>query len=184
MTVFFVIGGIGIVLLVVALVLGDVMEGVFGFDGIDSIGALDSDIFSTAGVAGLLGGFGFGGAIGLATTGMMAAAIGIGLVVGIALGWMAGKLTGLLRKQGTDVAPSTNSLIGVEALVITAVPEQGYGQIRVRHGGHTYTLNAKAPVALDTGARVWVSGVLSATSVEVMPVDALGAGGTTPALDI
>lgn len=177
MITFFVIGGIGIVLLLVALFVGDVLEGALGFDGMDSLNALDSDVFSTAGIAGLLGGFGFGGAIGLATSGSMLVAIVVGLVVGVLMGWGAGKLTRLLRRQGADAAPSTNALIGVEALVITAVPEDGYGQVRLRHGGHTYTLNAKAPVALDAGARVWVSGVLSATSVEVLPVDALGSAG-------
>lgn len=179
MTVFFVIGGVGIVLLLLALIVGDVLEGALGFDGIDSLNALDSDIFSTAGVAGLLGGFGFAGAIGLALTDMMWVAIAVGLVIGVLLGWMAGKLTALLRQQGSGVAPRTHSLIGVEALVITAVPESGYGQVRLRHGGHTYTLNARAPVALDAGSRVWISGVLSATSVEVMPVDVLGGGATS-----
>lgn len=173
MTTFFVIGGIGILLLLVALLAGDVFEGVLGFDGAD---ALDSDILSTAGIAGLLGGFGFAGAIGLAVTGSMLLAIIIGLLVGFLMGWGTGKLTKLLRSQGADVAPSTHSLIGVEALVITAVPVDGYGQVRLSHGGHTITLNAKSPVPLDSGARVWVSGVLSATSVEVMPVDALGGG--------
>ncbi len=180
MTVFFVIGGIGIVLLLVALLVGDVLAGALGFDGIDSLNALDSDLFSTAGIAGLLGGFGFAGAIGLATTGIMMVAIVAGLVVGGGLGWMAGRLTRMLRRQGSDGAPNTSALIGLEAQVITAVPDGGYGQVRLRHGGHTYTLNAKAPVSLDAGSRVWVSGVLSATSVEVLPVDALG-GGTRPA---
>lgn len=174
MTVFFVIGGVGIALLLVALLVGDVLDGALGLDGIDAIHALDSDLFSTAGIAGLLGGFGFGGALGLATTDVMLIAIGIGLAVGFALAWGAGRLTRLLRRQGSDIAPSTHSLVGVEALVITAVPENGYGQVRLRHGGHTYTLNAKAPITLDAGSRVWISGVLSATSVEVRPVDALG----------
>ena len=184
MTVFFVIGGIGITLLLVALFVGDVLEGALGFDGIDSLNALDSDLFSTAGIAGLLGGFGFAGAIGLVTTGSMLVAIIAGLVTGIALGWMAGKLTRVLRRQGSDVAPNTSALIGLEAHVITAVPDGGYGQVRLRHAGHTYTLNAKAPVALDAGSRVWISGVLSATSVEVLPVDALGGGSRPAALDV
>ncbi len=183
MTVFFVIGGVGIVLLLVALLVGDVLEGALGFDGIDSLNALDNDLFSTAGIAGLLGGFGFGAALGLALTDLMAVAIPVGLVVGVLLGWFAGKLTGLLRKQGSEVAPSTASLVGVEALVITAVPETGYGQVRLRHQGHTYTLNAKAPVALDAGTRVWISGVLSATSVEVSPVDVVGPGGRAASLE-
>ena len=183
MTVFFVIGGVGIVLLLLALLVGDVLEGALGFDGIDSLNALDSDVFSTAGIAGLLGGFGFGGALGLALTDTVWVAILVGLVVGTLLGWMAGKLTGLLRRQGSGAAPRTNSLIGVEALVITAIPDDGYGQVRLRQDGHTHTLNAKAPVALDAGTRVWISGVLSATSVEVMPVDLLGGGGASPMLD-
>lgn len=66
MTVFFVIGGIGIVLLVLALLLGDLLESVFSFDALDGLDALDTDVLSTAGIAGLLGGFGFGGALGLA----------------------------------------------------------------------------------------------------------------------
>lgn len=182
MTVFFVIGGIGVALLLVALLVGDILDGALGFDGIDSLQGLDSDLLSTAGVAGLLGGFGFGGAIGLALTGSMLVAILVGLMLGFLLGWGAGKLTHLLRSQGADVAPSTSSLIGVEAQVITAVPEEGYGQVRVSHRGHTYTLNAKAPVALDSGTRVWISGVLSATSVEVLPVDALGGNAQPGAL--
>ena len=73
---------------------------------------------------------------------------------------------------------------GAEALVITAIPENGYGQIRLRYGGHTHTLNAKGPVELDAGTRVWISGVLSATSVEVRPVDALGSAGQPGVLDM
>ena len=186
MTTFFVIGGIGIVLLVVALVVGDILEGALDFDGmfdLDALAGFDSDIFSTAGIAGLLGGFGFGGAIGLALTDIVWAAIAVGLVVGVALGWMAGKLTSLLRKQGSDVAPNTNSLVGAEALVITAVPESGYGQIRVNYQGHTHTLNARSPIPLDADTRVWVSQVLSATSVEVRPTDALP-GATAGELEV
>ncbi len=184
MTIFFAIGGIGIALLLVALFVGDVLDGALGLDGFAHLDALDSDVFSTAGVAGLLGGFGFGGAIGLELTGLMPIAIGVGLVVGVLLGWGAGRLTGLLRRQGTDVAPSTASLIGAEAQVITAIPEGGYGQIRLQYGGHTHTLNAKGPVALDAGTRVWICGVLSATSVEVLPVDALGSAGPSGVLEV
>lgn len=185
MTVFWIIGGVGIALLLLALFVGDVLEGALGLDGVPIFDALDSDIFSTAGIAGLLGGFGFGGAIGLELFGhQMAIAIAIGVVVGVLLGWGAGKLTGLFRNQGSDVAPSTASLIGAEALVLTAIPEGGYGQIRLQYGGHTHTLNAKGPVALDAGTRVWISGVLSATSVEVRPVDALGSAGGSGVLDI
>ena len=96
MTVFFVIGGVGIALLLLALLIGDVLDGALGLDGLEGFNALDADVFSTAGIAGLLGGFGFAGAIGLELTGLMPVAIVLGLVVGALLGWGAGKLTALL----------------------------------------------------------------------------------------
>ncbi|GAA2182716.1 hypothetical protein GCM10009785_23190 [Brooklawnia cerclae] len=170
MTVLLIIGAAGIVLLLLALFVGDVLEGGLG---VDAVAGFDSDVFSTAGVAGLLGGFGFGGALGLELSGLMWVGVVVGVVVGVLLGWGAGRLTRLLRRQGSDVALNTSSLVGVEALVLTAIPEEGYGQVRLSHGGHTVTLNAKAPIPLEVGTRVWVSGVLSATSVEVLPVDAL-----------
>ncbi|MFV0407749.1 MAG: hypothetical protein ACK5LN_13175 [Propioniciclava sp.] len=169
MIVFYIIGGIGIGLLVLALVIGEVLDGLLGFDGIDSIAALDSDLFSTAGIAGLLGGFGFGGALGLALSDSMPVGIVVGVAIGIALGFGAGKLTQVLRRQGSGEAPSTETLVGREARVITAIPSDGYGQVRLTDGAHTRTLNAKSPVALESGARVWVSGVLTPTSVEVRP---------------
>ena len=179
MTTFLVIGAAGIVLLVMALVVGDLLEGLLN---IDSLAGLDSDVFSTAGVAGLLGGFGFGAAIGLAATGAMVVAIVLGLVIGIGLAWGAGRLTAVLRRQGSGAAPSIRSLVGVEALVITAVPESGLGQVRASYQGHTLTLNARASTALAAGTRVWISQVFSPTSVEVRPLDEL-LGGPRPALE-
>lgn len=171
MTVFFLIGGVGIALLLLALFVGDVLDGALGFDGIDSLGALGSDLFSTAGIAGLLGGFGFGGALGLALTDSMVVALVVGITVGVLLGLGAGKLTQILRRQGGGAAPRTDSLIGLEVQVVTAIPAGGYGQVRLTTSGHTHTLNAKSAVELDGGSRAWVAAVLTPTSVEVRPVD-------------
>ena len=49
MTVFFVIGGVGIALLLLALLIGDVLDGALGLDGLEGFNALDADVFSTAG---------------------------------------------------------------------------------------------------------------------------------------
>lgn len=168
MTAFLVIGGLGIVLLVVALLAGEVLD---GFLNIDAVAGLDSDIFSTAGVAGLLGGFGFAGAIGLGLTDLMWVAILLGAVVGIGLAWGAGKLTGILRRQEADPVPTTGSLIGLAAHVVTAIPADGYGQVRVSAHGHTHTLNARCDQDVSTGQQVWIIQVLSATSVGVSTSD-------------
>lgn len=171
MTTFLVIGGIGVVLMVVTLVLGEILDGLLEFD---FAAGLESDVFSTGGIAGLLGGVGFGGVIGLSISNSMIIAIVVGIVVGLLLAFMAGRLTGWLRRQSSAGTHSTQSLVGVEAQVLTAIPADGYGQIRVRRSGHTYTLNAKSSLPLEQGTRVWIAGVLSATSVEVRPVDLVG----------
>lgn len=167
MTVFLVIGGAGIALLVLALVIGDVLDGMF-----DSVeGLLDSDIFSTAGLAGLFGGFGFGGAIGLGVTGVMLVAIITGLLLGAGLAFGATWLTRMLRNQSNSHTVSTNSIVGSSAQVITAIPDGGYGQIRLSHNGHLLTFSARSAVPLPPGTRVWVSEVISATAVTVQTID-------------
>ena len=56
MTAFLIIGAVGVVLVVVALLIGDVLDGAFHLD------ALDSDLFSLSSLAAFVGAFGFGGA--------------------------------------------------------------------------------------------------------------------------
>ncbi|HSN42888.1 MAG TPA: hypothetical protein VLR88_02385, partial [Propionibacteriaceae bacterium] len=60
MTTFLIIGGVGIVLVALTLILGDVADGVLGLD------ALDNDLFSISSLAAFIGAFGFGGALSLA----------------------------------------------------------------------------------------------------------------------
>ena len=55
MTAFLVIGGIGVVLLLVSLVLGDLLEGVFS--------GLGGDLLSGAALSGFVGAFGFTAAL-------------------------------------------------------------------------------------------------------------------------
>lgn len=101
----------------------------------------------------------------------MLVGIVVGVVVGVTLGLGAGKLTQILRRQGSGEAPKTDSLVGLEVQVVTAIPAGGYGQVRLTTAGHTHTLNAKSAVELDAGSRAWVAAVLTPTSVEVRPVD-------------
>lgn len=162
--VFWVLGVIGIVILLVALTVGEVVDGFLGLDGVD---LLDSEIFSTAGVAGLLGGFGFTAAIVSSVTGHTPTAVVAGLGVGVGLAWGAGRLTRVLRSQANEVRHSTSSLMGVEGVVITQIPEEGYGQVRLTADGHRPVLNARSMTQLAPGARIRVIAVLSPTAVEV-----------------
>lgn len=169
MLIFWVLGVIGIVILLLALTLGEVIDGFLGLDGVDM---LDSDIFSTAGIAGLLGGFGFTAAIVSSLTEHTVAAIVVGLVVGVGLAWAAGRLTRALRSQSSEVRHSTASLVGAEGTVITEIPADGYGQVRLSADGHRPVLNARSVIQLPPGTRVRVVGVLSPTAVEVREAQA------------
>lgn len=160
MTFFLVVGGVGIVLLLIALVLGDIFGG-------HELGILDSDVFSTAAVAGFLGAFGFGGAATLSIVGVTFIAVLVGIALGLAFGWGAVKLTRAFKSAEKSDAFSTNQLIGADAVVITDIPADGYGEIRLSARGHVTKLNARAETPIPAGSRVWVSGVLTATAVEV-----------------
>ncbi|WP_316669362.1 hypothetical protein [uncultured Propionibacterium sp.] len=173
MTTFLIIGGAGVVLLGIALVVGDVLDGVLG----SAEGLFDSDVFSTAGLAGLVGGFGFGGAIGLGVSGLTPVGVLTGLLLGIALAYGSTRLTRVLRHQGSSNTVRTDSLVGSEASVITAIPADGYGQVRLSHNGHLVTISACSTTAIGAGERVWISEVLTPTAVGVEPIDALPAAG-------
>lgn len=171
---FLVIGGIGLAVLVVALVVGDVLDlgGPLG-------GLLESDVFSIASLSAFTGAFGFGGAIAQELSSTLWVSIPVGVVMGLLFSWFTVWFTRKLKNSRTDANVNTSALVGHEALVLTAIPEGGYGQVRLRVAGHQLTYSAKAPVAIDGGTRVWITNVLSATAVEVRPTDALGAADDT-----
>ncbi|GAA1396330.1 hypothetical protein [Luteococcus peritonei] len=168
MTGFLLVGALGIVLLVLSLLLGDLLDGLH-------LGVLDSEFFSTAALAGFIGAFGFTGALLLDLLHSQPIAIGGGLAAGLAIGALVGWATGRLKNQGEGGVPSTSSLRGAQGVVISAVPAAGYGEVRIHAGGHPLKINARCEQPLGEGTRVWVSDVLSATAVEVRPVEALEA---------
>lgn len=103
MTTFLIIGAVGLGLLLVSLVIGDLLDGFLG-------GLLDwlaSDSYSTAALAGFVSAFGFGGAIahGPLDLGLLPSIL-IGSVVGALFAWFALWLTRLLKDDQTDAAPS------------------------------------------------------------------------------
>ena len=162
MTIFLILGIAGLALLAVSLLLGDVFDGM--------LDALAGDIFSSAVIGGFLAAFGFGAALVQGLDGPLPLTLGVGAVAGLAAAWFASWLTRLIRGGGSDAAVSTADTLGREAQVVTGIPEQGYGVVRVRVGGHALQLNARAEQPIEPGAEVYVTGVLSPTAVAVAPV--------------
>lgn len=159
MLAFMVIGGIGIALLLVSLVAGEVFDGM-----LEGVGG---DLLSGAAIAGFLAAFGFVGALTLDATGSNGVAIGAGLGAGVLIGGLAGWGTKALSKGGDEANVRSSSLAGREGTVISAIPADGFGTVSVVVAGHITQLNARAPEPMPAGTGVTVTAVLSPTAVQV-----------------
>ncbi|CAI9408284.1 NfeD family protein [Aestuariimicrobium sp. T2.26MG-19.2B] len=164
--VFLVVGGIGAAILVLSLVLGDFLQ-----IGDHLGGLLDSDLVSSAAIAAFLGVFGFVGWGVRSATGSTWLAIPVGVVAGLMVGWLLGRLTRALDRNDPTASLNTSSLVGLNATVISDIPSSGFGEVRVNAAGHPLKLNARADGPLPRGTQVWVAGVVSATAVEVRTTD-------------
>jgi len=158
-SVFLILGIVGILVLLVSLILGDLLDSALHFDG------LDSEVFSTSVIAAFTGAFGFGGVAVHEFTDSLWLASVVGLVTGSLAGWGAVALTRWLKRSESGQAPRNDHLLGAEGRVITDIPMGGLGEIRV--GTHKYA--ARAQLSIPAGTSVWISGVLSPTAVEVRP---------------
>ena len=161
--VFLLIGAAGVGVLVLALIGTELLH--FGHANVDGPA-------STEAVAGFAGAFGFGGAIanellGARTPGMIAGAAAAGLVAAVPTAWLASRLSRAARNMRTDPTPTRNDLVGALGLVVTPVPVDGYGEVRVRVAGQPVKLNARADQPIPIGAQVFVVQALSETSVHV-----------------
>ncbi len=166
MITFFVIGGIGIAILLLSIVVGDLLDGVLGF--LDFGG----DLFSSAALGGFLGAFGFAGAIALDATDQLTGSIGIGVVSGLVVGAAAGWASARLQQGGDESTVRTSSLAGRTATVLQAIPSDGFGEVSISVAGHITKLNARAASPIAAGTPVTITAVLSATSVQVAPLEA------------
>lgn len=155
-------GLIGVGLLAVTLIFGDVF-------GDSDLQLFDSDVFSTAALAGFVGAFGFAGAATLQLTGIGLLASLVGLLCGSAFAWLAVRLSRFLKAGEQSSSFETETLIGTDAKVITDIPAEGFGEVHLTAAGQTLKITAAAEVPLPAGTRVWVSGVISPTAVQVSP---------------
>ncbi|MDN4162815.1 hypothetical protein [Nocardioides abyssi] len=162
MTAFLVIGAVGVLLLLVSLLLGDVLDG--------ALDALSGDVFSTAVIGAFVAATGFGGATAQALGAPAALSLPVGLVAGVLFGWLAASLTRLVRGGGTDATPTGEDALGRDGRVVTTIPSEGFGVVDVLVGGHVLRFNARADRPLEQGTRVHVTSVLSPTAVTVAPL--------------
>lgn len=162
MTVFLVIGALGVVLLLIALVLGDVLDG--------ALEGLSAGFFSTEALAGFLGALGFGGAIALDVTGSTSLAVVIGLVLGVLLGFAAAKASRFLHGTGETDTVRTADMVEKIGQVVSEIPEGGFGVVSISVGGHLTRLNARSSSAVPAGTQVSVTQVISPTAVQVEPL--------------
>jgi membrane protein implicated in regulation of membrane protease activity len=163
MTVFLVLGIIGVVLLALFTFIDDHLGGIF-----DALGG--GDWFSGASLAGFLGALGFAGAITLSLTDSTRLAVAVGVAAGLVLGVLVGLVLYRLRHTQVGGAPTAADLLGREGTVINAIPEDGFGEIKLSQAGHLVKLNARASMALPVGQPVEVTDILSPTAVRVAPL--------------
>ncbi|MGR6322833.1 hypothetical protein Q2K19_11370 [Micromonospora soli] len=161
--IFLIIGGAGVGVLALALVGGGLLH--IGHPDVDGPVSLEA-------VAGFAGAFGFGAAIvnelvGGRTPGMIAAAAAGGALAAAPTAWLAARLSRAARNMRTDATPTRDHLVGATGLVVTPVPAEGYGEVRIRLAGQPVKLNARADRPLPVGARIFVVEALSETSVHV-----------------
>ncbi|MDQ6523902.1 hypothetical protein RB608_09840 [Nocardioides sp. LHD-245] len=162
MTVFLVLGIAGLVLLAVSLLAGDLLDGAFG--------ALEADWISSAVIGGFVSAFGFGGAASDGAGLPLPASLAIGAGCGLVVGWFAWWLTRTLKDSPSDGTVSISDSVGLVATVVTDIPGEGYGVVRVVVGGHPLRLNATAHQPIEAGTEVNVTGVLSPTAVSVTEI--------------
>jgi len=125
-------------------------------------------------ISGFLGAFGFGGAIAATLAGGhggLAILVGAvaGFIAAIPTAFLAGKLVNAAMNMATDATLSSSDLVGATGVIITPVPEGGYGEVRLAVAGQQIKFNARAEQPLALGTRVFVIDVPSPTSVLVEP---------------
>jgi membrane protein implicated in regulation of membrane protease activity len=125
-------------------------------------------------ISGFLGAFGFGGAIAATLVGGhggLALTVGAvaGLIAAVPTAFLAGKLVNAAMNMATDATLSSADLVGATGVIITPIPDGGYGEVRLVVAGQQTKFNARAEQPLALGTRVFVIEVPTPTSVLVEP---------------
>lgn len=161
MLLFVIVGGVGLALLVGGLLfdhgLDHVTEAITGGTGV------------TPALGAGLAAFGLFGGLLVEPAGTTVAVLG-GLAGAVLLGAAALYLTRALI-GGDSGAVRTSDLVGVFGTVITRIPAGGLGEVVLPQAGSRVKLAARSHEPVPAGAPVYVTEVLSATSVAVQRAD-------------
>ncbi len=164
---FLVIGGIGALVLVLSLLVGEI-------GGALHLSADADGPFSVPAIAALVGGIGFGGAAAVAVLPewpdavTVLIAVVVGLAVAIPLAWAAIRLSRSLQNMPTQETLTRDHLVGAQGVVVSSVPSAGFGEVRLALAGQQLKFSARSDVPLPTGTPVYVTEALSDTAVEVV----------------
>jgi membrane protein implicated in regulation of membrane protease activity len=162
---FLAIGAVGLLVLVLALVVGEIGE--FGHPDADGP-------FSLPAIAAALGGIGFGGAAVSALLPALPGAVTVllavlgGLLVALPLAAGAVKLSAALRDMPTEPTLTSSRLLGAQGVVVSGVPAGGLGEVRLDVAGQQLKYHARSEVPLPAGTPVYVVDTPTDTSVEVV----------------
>lgn len=162
MSVFLILGIVGLLIVALSLVAGDLIDG--------ALDVLEADWISSAAIGGFVSAFGFGGAAADGAGLPWPVAVAIGAGAGVVVAWFAWWLTRLVKDGPSDGTVSISDSVGRTARVITEIPGEGYGVVRIVIGGHSLQYNATALRPIPAGTEVNVTGVLSPTAVSVTEV--------------
>jgi membrane protein implicated in regulation of membrane protease activity len=165
---YLVVGGLSVVILLLAVVVGDVVHLALHADS--------DGPFSLPAIAAFFGGGGFGGAIAasllpgsLPTAARLLISLAVAVAVAIPLAWAALRFASSLMHLRTDDTLTAGNILGAQGSVVTAITSaSAFGEVRLRVGGHTLKYSARSEVPLPFGTPVYVTDVLSATSVKVV----------------
>lgn len=164
MTAFLIIGALGLAIVVISLLFGDILDGVFESAHFD----VADGWLSTPVLGAFLAAFGFGGALLLQGVGLSPlGAAGGGLLAGVTLGGITLALVRALMNMPTDPTPRTADLVGKLATVVTRIPEDGLGEVALTASGQRMKLSARSDAPIANGTTVVVVDVMSSTSVVV-----------------
>ncbi len=141
--------------LLVGLALGDV--------DID----LGPDWVSLPVLAGMVGAFGFGGAILLSFGAPTPVALAGGIVAAVGLAVVTARLVRGLMHMRTDAPVRSADMVGRPGRVVTALTPERTGEVLVDHAGQRLKVAARGTEVLVVGAPVVVVEVLSPTLVAV-----------------
>ena len=163
MLLFLIVGVAGLAVLIVSLLLDGVLDSV-----LPSFDLPAGDLVSGPVLGAFAAAFGATGALVMGSTdaGVGLACIA-GVVAGAVLGGVVAAVTRALVRSSTDATPRSQDMVGLAGTVVTAIPDDGLGEIAVRLGGAPHKLNARAAEPVAAGTSVTVLEVLSATSVRV-----------------